>query len=337
VIGAYRDQRADQAFDSDATFLDLVNIIPGNRLSSDQRSVEVRLASNNERSFSWIVGAYLFNEEASYDPAQVFAGPDATGLPFPIFVADFSTFNETDSYAVFGEIGYDLTKRLTATLGLRYSDETKKFSREDRLDSSGTGNAKASWDDVTPKFVLNYEANDDLFLYVSVTKGFKSGGWTFGSFNADPADPEKVWSYEAGVKSQLFANRVRANVAGFYYDYSDLQKRVLIVPGVTGVVNAAQAEVWGLEVELEAVVSDNFSLFGSVGYLDATYDSYSEPVFDGTGALIGTNDFSGQRLDRAPKWQINVSSEYRISLGAAGALILWRVQSREYFLLFPIQ
>ena len=185
---------------------------------------------------------------------------------------------------MFGQLTYDVSDAITLTVGARYSDETKDDITSvgaifgDFRGLAAVGNVvqfssrteKASYDEFTPRFGIEFRPDEDNLFYASVSKGFKSGGWN--AFDASPSfEPETLWSYEIGSKSDLADGRVRLNTSAFYYDYKNLQVSAF-KDGLTVTTNAAEATVWGLEADLSMRASDQFTINASAAYLDATYD-----------------------------------------------------------------
>ena len=174
----------------------------------------------------------------------------------------------------------------------------------------------------------SYQLDPAIFLYATYSRGFKGGGFNdqiggFAAFGTDLAafaraaqatKPETADSFEAGVKSELFDRRLRFNLTGFHVRYKNLQKQLnvpIVVNGqpnqVTLFVNAASADVNGIELETSAVLFTGFTLRGVLGYQDAKYNSY-------TAQSAGYN-LATAPLDRAPKWQWTVDATYQVPVG----------------------
>src|SRR5262249_43978277 len=151
---------------------------------------------------------------------------------------------------------------LKLTAGGRYSTEKKTLNDTFQLDFSRPYNPgdvlvptvgfprrlEDRFSRFTPTATLEYQIDRNVFAYFTYGQGFKSGGYTFG-VNQPAYRPEKITSYEGGIKSTLAGGAVTANLIGFHYDYSDLQ--VTQVRGNTSVTeNAATAKVNGVELEL---------------------------------------------------------------------------------------
>src|SRR3546814_9243735 len=114
-------------------------------------------------------------------------------------------------------------ERLRLTGGLRYSYEKKDFAYRVLLNGNqvDAGQPRSSWTAWTPKIGIDYDVADDVMVYASATRGFKSGGFQLG--DGRPFLPEYIWSYEVGLKSTLLDRRLRENVSAFSYDYTTLQ------------------------------------------------------------------------------------------------------------------
>ncbi|MEM7356144.1 MAG: TonB-dependent receptor, partial [Acidobacteriota bacterium] len=169
-------------------------------------------------------------------------GPPPPGLPcfggagnpfnlgFFFGSGDFERIElETLSWALFGEGTYALSDKLAASVGLRYTFEEKEF---DFFRTPGSGappvvlSNEDDWDSLSPRFSLSYQASDNALIYASAARGFKSGGFNGrpqDRLALDPFDPEIVWAYEIGWKTDLADQRVRLNGAAFYNDYTDIQ------------------------------------------------------------------------------------------------------------------
>lgn len=164
----------------------------------------------------------------------------------------------------------------------------------------------------TPTASGQYHINDDIMAYVSWSKGFKSGGWTtrlsspITSAAQAQYNPEKATTTEVGLKSDWFDQNLQVNVAGFYTDYRQIQ--LYEQEGASPVLaNLGNANIFGAEVEGEAVLGDGFVLHANTGYIDAYYTSL-------TAAAAGAVTLQSH-LPKTPKWKVNVNPEYTRDLG----------------------
>ncbi|MEZ5743052.1 MAG: TonB-dependent receptor [Sphingomonadaceae bacterium] len=278
---------------------------------------------------------------------------------------------KAESKAVFGEGTFEITPELSLTGGLRYTWEDKTWrgrqqafiptlgggfdptiTLSEPLDASvynfpaGVITVRDKAKELTYRVSLGYQATPDTYIYATHARGFKGGGFNdqiggFAPFGDDLAafaeaaratDPETADSFELGLKTQAWDNRVRFNLTGFYVKYNDLQRQLnvpLIVNGqpnqVTIFVNAASAKVKGIEAELTAEPADNLTLRGILGYQDAKYGAYDAPN--------AGYDLSTSPLDRAPKWQWTIDGTYVIPAGGHDIVLNGNVayQSRNLF------
>ena len=154
-----------------------------------------------------------------------------------------------------------------------------------------------------------------MLFYASATRGFRSGGWNWTAPTFPDTDngfnPEFVWTYEGGMKTDLLDRRARFNVSGFYSDFTNVQVRTTDPNGLITIVNAATADIYGVEMELSATPVDNFNIAANAAWLDATYAEF-------IGA--GGNDLSGNRLNRSPEWQLSLMAQYTFPIGDIGTL-----------------
>ncbi|MEZ5561304.1 MAG: TonB-dependent receptor, partial [Pseudomonadales bacterium] len=301
-----------------------------------QFSQEFRLSfAALDEQLHGVAGIYYLSEDNERNEilVQTFPVDSLTGT------GSFPQKVEAESFALFGQINYDLTERLTLTAGARMTWESKDADLAGVL-ISGPGlppplaeeyavSADESWDAFTPKFAVTYQFTDDAMVYASASRGFKSGGFqgTAGTAAsaATPYDPEYAWSYEIGTKTQWLDDSLRLNVAGFVIDYEDLQVSQLVPLCCVVIGNAATADIKGVEVEALYRPVAGLDINASYSWLDAEFDSFAG------GA---TADYSGNTLQRAPKNKVNLGAQYEWSVGDLGSLMArvdWTHQSRIYF------
>jgi iron complex outermembrane receptor protein len=275
--------------------------------------------------------------------------------PYTRLIVQSARFG-TDAYAGFGQATYHFTPALSATAGLRYSRETKHAENGFGLQltvpypsaapfPAFTRLPDASFSAWTPKFGLQWQADPHMLLFASYSKGFKSGGFDVGTANPLPYAPEKLTSYEGGVKSTLAGGHVRANVTGFYYDYSDLQVQQLVGIAVQ-TSNAASARIYGVEAELNFLIPGGFEIAASGSWTHSRYGRYcgadaARPLIATPATCAGVNgvpplneaDFQGNQLTNAPSWRGFLSGQYRHSLGSGTLSLRGEVDysSRVYF------
>lgn len=342
-ITGYREFEDRFRFNTDGTEIDVTET--HFQRQTDQISEEIRLASVGLDRVEWLLGYYFYKEskeEALGLPNRKFA---SGGRP-PFTRNSFNLFgeNDTKAHAAFGQLSYFATDRLKLILGGRYSYEKKDDlgSNTFALNFDGLRNPANllnrnqrrmrtdSWKAFTPKFGLDYRHSDDLLLYISASKGFKSGGTNSLSTSPDGFDPEFIWSYEGGIKSQW--GSTRANVSVFYYDYRDLQV-LTFIDGTTRIDNAASAEIIGAELDLAAELSEQLSWRLGASLLGTEYKNFSSAFGSNAGGAIVT-DLSGNELINAPNLKLSAALNYNQPLGDGAALAFTgqvSYQSKVYY------
>ena len=301
----------------------------------EQLSHELRLTSDLDGPFNYVVGLYKWDSEYTIPMESRIGFFDLFGaVPTqdPLIVVPLYnyTHQETDSMAVFFEGDYDINDQFTLTIGGRYIDEEKSSNA-----CQGPGPypdcsqintyADKNWTKFTPKVALSYQSNENMLYYISYSQGYRSGGFNgrWGNqFSAvRPYRPETVTNIELGLKSQLLDNRLRFNMAIFDMDYEDKQLDVDIpdtlaaIGRATVTDNVAEATFRGVELELYAIINQNFSIDLNIGYLDASYDEFFAD-FTGSGT---ESDFTYLEPLRAPEltWTLGLTYEWQAGAGIA--------------------
>lgn len=289
----------------------------------------------------FVAGLYYFNEKSTPSFPAIFPlGLPSAGVPAGSALISFSR-DHTKSRAAFADVTYNVSDRLRLVGGLRYSQDRKNITQTQGIvipglpaDAALQCNAtkyKAKFSSWTPKAGVQFDVTDKILTYAQYQKGEKAGTFNL-SVCGNEVDPETITSYEVGFKSRLLDNSLTLNVSAFNYDYSDLQVIVLRnVPGIAfktfALDNAAKARIKGFEIEAEAHPSERWTVSTGISYLDAKYQQYD----NGAG-----QDFSGNRLTRAPKWSIKSAAEYRLPLSGFFSSLSLRgemdVTDRVYFM-----
>jgi iron complex outermembrane receptor protein len=285
----------------------------------EQQSHELRFTYDDGGAFKLVAGAYYW--ESEYDIRLrswiTFSVPD-TVVDIPQ-----NTHQETDSTALFFEGDYALNDRWTLTLGGRYTEDEKLSEQRGNL-STAPNDPSEEWSEFTPKAGVRYRFSDDAMVYATYAKGYRSGGFNGRVDSQDtariPYDPETVDNYELGFKSEWMDQRLRLNGALFYMDYQDKQEEIgLPSEGATGqritVFNAADATMQGLELELQAIVTEGLSVRANLGYLDSEYDEFT--FFNG----FETVDNSGLEFRRAPEWTASIDGTYEWQMFSGDAWV----------------
>ncbi|AXB80199.1 TonB-dependent receptor [Novosphingobium sp. P6W] len=308
-------------------------------------SQEARATIELSRALQLMTGIYYQRDEVDYGAITY-----SEYAPLAAANAQVDTKQNRDSWAVFAELEVRPTDSLRVNLAGRQMWEDKDFFFVRRLRSATMDFAEflpkpatynrvdASWSNFSPKISVDWRPAEDVMLYASWTKGFKSGGFASISTtlaNAGPYDPEKIETYEVGFKSFLFNRKLKFNLTGFWNNIDDLQRQVNFTEnGVNNnlVFNAASAVTRGFEAEIEARPVPELRLRGAAGFTDAYYKSFCAAFgLPGTACNDGGNngagtpgavDNSALKLYNAPRWQFSGGASYRIDLGSPGSVTL---------------
>jgi iron complex outermembrane receptor protein len=251
------------------------------------------------------------------------------GNPFNMMfyegAGDFTRMQlETSSSALFGEATLSVTDKLSATAGLRYTYEEKQLDYFVRY-AHGTPDValynQDSWNALSPRFSLTYQATKDLLLYSSAAHGFRSGGFNGRPQQRgvlDPFDPETLWAYEVGFKSDWQNRRLRLNGAFFFYDYTDIQFSAGLADddgrAVFVLQNAGKAKAWGYELEMTARPGRGWLWTASLAHIDNEYTELND--VEPNGVTLDS------KFPKTPKWSLTLSPQYSFGLGNAGKLTL---------------
>ena len=314
----------DMGGDLDCTTMDYMNF--NQSYEREQYSQEIRLVSpHGKEAWSWILGG--FYSTMDYETEQLFHFGNDYPLPF-----DQTSLveKEDDTYAVFGQSTVRLLdERLGMTAGLRYEHAERSIERtryytmngvDYALDDpalgylaskfSGKYDLDDDFDSLLPKFTLDYRFTPDVMIYATAALGYKAGGFSF--IVNDPTlagyDSEYAWTYEAGLKSRLWGDRLMVNLSGFYTDVEDYQDRI-VIDNVVTMKNAAKAKIYGAEAELHARPLSGLDFTASLGLQNAEYDDYTDTQKGQTVC------YDGNFIALVPDFQYNVAAQYRFPWG----------------------
>jgi iron complex outermembrane receptor protein len=302
-----------------------------------------------------------------YGPAAAYwlIGPTtgANNTPVPAnlldgFGTDGRTRFLTNSYAAFGELNYHITPRLTATGGLRYTYEKKEgdystfvfgglattnaalLAAKLSILRPQTYSARNSEDNVSGRANLSWQATDNIMGYASYARGFKSGGINMSGLPLDALNnpalsravvaPEKNTTYEVGLKSRLFGQRLILNMAGFYTEVRDFQATIVDTgPTQTAALrgylsNIPKVTVKGVEGDATALITRDLSLRASVAYADGKYANYPAgpcPLELQTAATTACS-LTGQRLSGLSRVVATIGGDYALPVSASRSFVL---------------
>ena len=352
-LGGYRftDQNTDLALPN-YTFYEFDNTV-------DTMSHELRIGGFSG-AFTYQAGVFFYQEKVDnlrglFSP---FIAPNGS------FINTFSRTTESRSYAGFGQAEYALSDQLTLIGGLRYTIDRREgvFGNygfrfnvgpvAPTTPPSSIVNLEQNNEQLTWLAGVNYTPNADTLIYGKVSTGYKSGGFD----SVGPYDPETNLAYEAGAKLTIGDRGQHiVNLAGFYYDYTDLQTAVLLNPAIgQQIFNAGAATIYGLEVEGTFEVTENGTFTSSVNFLKAEYDellaSYAilDTVNPGNNGLADLDpgpgvvqpNLSGNTLPQSPRFTITAGYDHQFDIGNSGVItasIYSRFKSSYFLDIFNYQ
>jgi len=293
------DYQADTSYDGLKMF---------NYNETEAYTQELRLSSNNKSGIRWVTGLYLDSEEIEQGPL---------GMEYPTFVYNAESVTDSTTYAIFGQAMIPLGERFELTLGGRYQHIEKEIDVDIYMLPAGTTGAPSSsfsgdkdWDVFLPKAALSYALSDNWHTYVSYSQGYMPGGINIfassGTVEDNSFDPQKSANYEIGIKGSVNRLRVAANL--FYMDIEDIH--IYTSDGtVSRMDNADSAHSQGVELELAYQLNKTVELTGSLGLIEAKYDTYDA----GNGVSYDGND-----IKNTPSYTATAGVSYKHPGGLYG-------------------
>jgi len=274
-------------------------------------SQELRLSGDSDW-LNWLVGGFYYNNRAQRRD-QITFGPDFQVPAMVAFPGDYGHKLHTESYALFGQLTFNITDELSLIAGGRYTHDTKTSDQDhDPYGPAARFQVKLAktWDSFDPAVTVQYKPSETLMLYASYRQGFKSGGFQTlpgtVALASTPFDPEKVKAWEAGFKSSFLDRHVVLNIAAFHNDIVNQQILRLPTPTVTLVDNAGGTRAKGVDVTLSLLPFSGLRIDGSMTYQQARFTRY----------LNGTIDYAGNHQLRSPDFTATLAAEYTIPLKA---------------------
>lgn len=317
---------------------------------AEQYSQELRVSSNGDGRVKWVAGAYYLHERLNvFTDFSLLRGFNPTPtVPYfdpvaSILTVERETTQITDSYALFGQLDYEVTDDLTVTAGLRYTIDNKDLAHRsvggpvnpdsnprarltdfrvgfidaDLTNSTVDGpiRVKSKLRKPTWRLAAKYQVNPDLNIFASYSRGVRAGGYNTGALfqiaEFAPVTSERLDAFEVGFKSDLLGRRLRINASGFYYDYKNMQVFSLeSAPNGQPIqrLQNADAEIYGGELEISARPFHGLELNGSLAYTHARYKDFIDPV---------RGSFNGKQLDKTPELQLNAGARYTAALSGS--------------------
>ncbi len=314
--------------DVDGTSFDLLGLFTGGALSGginqgggfdlESWTQELRLVSPASDSFEYVVG--VFYSDIEY------------GRSFrrgPLFGADWLADTGSESLALYGQGTWNLTDATAITAGLRLNREEISHRFNNLLSATELGGDDTETA-VPGKISVQHYTSDDVMWFASFAIGYKGQGYdissSFNQYTSDnPVGSEDSKAFELGMKGTFFDGRLQFNPTAFFARYDDFQaQQARIVGGVVelGIANVGKLETRGIEIDLQALLTENLRLVGGMAYTDAEIKSFSgADCWPGQTAAQGctldpatqrsVQDLGGEKLNNSPEFKLTLSAEYR--------------------------
>ena len=335
-VTGWRDLTFSSSSDIDGTPFLLIHF-PDNEEEASQFSQELRYAGEINDRLDFIIGGFYLDAEQSVIERRQFSGLTAGRDHFDYNHTQGEFTQDVKSTAVFGNVRWGFTDTLTLNAGIRFSREEKDLSVTLLTLCTGEGFSGCSnektrvnddWSNTSPRVALEYRPSDDLMVWGSWTRGFRSGNYNARAPSIaalGPADPEQADQLEIGMKADFADGRLRANITGFFTIYDEVQRITNDLDALGNPLqllnNAAEAEIPGIEAEFTWIPTDRLRLMAGIGWIDPEYKKFTG--VDMGAATTEENEALAKELEfeRVPDFEYTVTGEYRVPLADRGDLI----------------
>jgi iron complex outermembrane receptor protein len=369
AISSYESLALVRSEDSDAAPNSMFQFYQENEL--DQWSHELRLASGSDQVLRWIGGIFYFFEESDYQTVvrRTPAGrqPGLVGAPGTFNILPNTRVNQDNElYSLYGQFEWDIQEAITITYGVRWSHETKSgWNRAGVRCAGGAGGPPfcpiigfsdmIGFDEIANapalltlpvdrldisesitghRFAFDWQATDNILAYASISRGFKSGGFSLAALQAltglgsQPVKPEFIWAYEIGAKSSWLDDALQFNVSTFWYDWDDLQAFEPLFDTAAGfavpqLVNVPKSRIYGADFEATWAPAEDWLIQVGLGLLDT---KITDP-----GLVVSVSE--GNELTGAPDLTFNglLRKEFQIGPGRLALQATARFQDDVHY------
>ena len=282
-------------------------------------SQEFRLASASSSGRKWTTGLYYLQTDRDLD-TEIFLRSDLTGIPVPVPLPPTRSTDDNTAWAAFGQIDQPIAERWTLTGAVRYDVDDRDQVDRAPPTPAASDRFRKKFTSFQPKASLAYTAAGGTLGYLTVAKGFRSGGFNANAVVTRQFDKEELWNYELGFKTALADRRALLSGAVFYTDITDRQVYGLdlsVGPNQFIANPIPKSHVVGAEIELATRPTPQLDLSLALGVLDTRIDEYDASVFANT---LASGDFKGNSLNQTPSYTVNAAAQYVWSL-AGGASV----------------
>lgn len=307
-ITTHKKSDADDLSDLDPLVHDNSNLFSHAKMKTFTQ--EFKLSSKNQ-DIKWVTGLFFDKEKKDVNMGM--------GMPLATYNLTIPSFSDSETYAIFGQTMIPLGNSFELTLGGRYQKIKKEIDLKANAYMSGiqimnhTYKDEKTWNSFLPKVALTYKINDNLSTYASFSKGYLPGGFNINSMAGgtyeNKFNPQKSTNYEIGAK--YIGDSFALNAAIFRMNIEDTH--ILIKPNPVSALtgNAKKSHSKGIELDGIYFISDNLTISGSIGMIQAEYDDYNKGT-DG--------NFNGKRIENTPKYTANLGISYLSDKGVYGRI-----------------
>ena len=342
----------EQPIDGDFSPIDGITIINNygddwNRVKALTQEFKFLSSASSTSPLTWTVGSYLFLQDNPVKQAVHFGNDaDLVGAPDKNFSLINTTKGKNRGIAFFGQATYSITSKLDLIAGLRFDYEKKELAVLGEYQKDPDPNpifqtqpdtsATTSFNALSPKLGIAFHATENMNLYVSYSRGYRTGGLT--QLGSDPSQPplypykpEYSDNVEVGIKNNLLENRLYLNFAAFYTQVKDAQVPTLIVPdAITVTTNAGKLTTMGIEMEVSATPVKGLQAVYNVGFTDAEYKTLK---LSQNGSSV---DLAGKKQIFTPDMTSMLALQYNYDIGTKQRLQIvvrgeWMYLGKQYF------
>lgn len=268
---------------------DLIQTVVHRELESN--FAELRISSPGEGRLNWLAGVSFFDEDFYQFRSRNFRRPPE--------------FKTSSTVSLFGSVSYDVSDQLTLSLDGRFQQEEIELN----IPEAGRSQ-KDDFDTFLPRFLAEYQFNDDTLLYFSAAKGNKPGTFnSTGPVEFLTVDEEEMWSYEVGTKLTAWDGRVNIQAAAYYIDWTNQVFRFNDPDPNLGsyFINAGETEVLGIDFSVVANLTERLNASFAYSWIDAEFQ-----VFESNNALavLGDASVAGNKTPRTADNSLFASLQY---------------------------
>lgn len=311
AVSSFQSLNDDQEVDQDFTPADLYFVTQDQKMK--MMAQEINIESNVNETYDWLFGAFAFKQLLDKTVYFEMGEDQLANLPFTEYWYTKNYDNTNSGIAFFHQSTLKFGG-LSVSAGIRADYEKATLGYVyDRSINGNLGNveefdSEMDFFEILPKIAVKYSISEYFVPYATIAKGYNSGGFnsTFEREEDRSFEPERSWNYEAGIKAKWLQQRIYANLAFFYIDWTN-QQVYQTVPSGTGsmLTNAGKSESKGMEFEMKALPAKNLETWVAFGYNEAKFIEYVKNE---------NEDYSGNYLPYVPRFSFNVGGNYSVDV-----------------------